>query len=1615
MISKKSAVRWTLLAVTIGSALFGRCSTYISEANVITSGWPPCGPSPVTGYDSGSFYGYISSGNGAGDEAFERCLAMMRTNRWNRPLMVIYGHDTCSRCDVFASAANYFPTWRGNTKNIRAVKGYFRGKNDDSGPKACKDAYDFLIAHGVKKSEVCHGVGLYGEYEDGEKPFKFFPLDLNGDPHAIKDNFIATAKKWCEDYISNYSNHLVTVTWGFKPGHYEALPEVEALSVIIERTKQLDKADTNLLEVVYADGTTVTNQIEYAAGDGLEREIRIPLRDAEGGSFWVAGKDVKLTLFSAKGRSALKADPTKTILCIAAELAVNSPLYPSLPGKSDVDWGEWTFDEAVATTKVHAANSYLQPDTNATPFAVEEVCRVQASGAWSNRYETVYTNDLALFAPSEDVARMLDLVLVASNLATTVYTDELPLPDVETNGNWKVSIDATFDVVSNFVIRAGGATTSFWDAVSTTGTYPVFVTNVTTYAEADDGHPAGTTNVVETTEFRQTVPVGAKDCYFKSWRADDPEALQVIQSNLTWAVTNFIGYVFTDTDATNTVIDSIVSTNIDVSTTNFISYLLVEQKDDPCFAETNFTENGAYDVTLAGTNWYYQVTTNVYQHGDQQTHKGYAGRSEEGIQSALLRFTGGTVWDDDAIAFAQFLGTDEFKAWCALENVATLFIETAEPGTGASLFSYNVASNGNSGAVNISRRGLSIAECAAYAPALTNAEPFKLELVRPDGTLAGVFAPFNENGAYDTEKGITENLARLVEFLKLLDDRHEAVNNDFATPDSFAYDESILDRALSSLQMSDKIDIFKVTDVPANTLVSIGLNPVGVVDNSGLTADFVAGSVRVPPFGKDEKGNDVWRFTAAQAAGLNLRVQAWTNAAAATTERGGSTEIVYIPAVSAASAYAGKVGFVQTEVSESVVGEQTFTVEVERTGYTGTACATVRVDLASTTLSPSNYTLVGFKGNEKTFVWGDLENGKKAFQVKVKDVLWGPDISNLVFKVSCSGAALDETKDTCTLKLRQLDDPDALTGSVVITSPSVSGTLYVRTGDQLPITVSRLAAHRAGKTYDDARGDVAAVLTPSVGGFEETNGVTWASYRTGEQTLVYRVPEAGTAGKRSATITLKAVDEDKKNIAVAASNRVSLCVLPSDAPGFLWPDPSRAAVQYVEFSYLAEFDRELLLLVPERAEKVSGDALPSGIKATVEAGGIRFAGKPTKTTSCKILTSTWQVRFRRMNEKGRAVGYAYSLPLTLSIRVRALAESSGSSCGVEDAVNVGFATSRNWTDLPLTNGSGRLVGLLNLSATDKGAINARYRKLGGKTVAFPRANIDVWPSGEEGEYVVHANLANKGFTCDIDFFKDLSVAGSVFDDERQETCGFALPKGSKVWSKDHKADRWQGYYTLAFPKLGAEWDGSTRCFGVPTASARLATSATALANGKMTYAVTLPNGKSASGSAMLTPTADGAEATTLPIFVSNSSETFAALVGVMTNAGEKVSVEKAFEIGGSVPYWKHVESKLESASYENDYSVVGVRIAGLGRKFDWSPFEPRTEEDLVLKTKAINLTSGVVSGTMRDAANRSVSWKGVALPGFDPFVFGAFWRNVSEGGRTIRSGGAVEFVEKQAE
>jgi hypothetical protein len=109
-----------------------------------------------------------------------------------------------------------------------------------------------------------------------------------------------------------------------------------------------------------------------------------------------------------------------------------------------------------------------------------------------------------------------------------------------------------------------------------------------------------------------------------------------------------------------------------------------------------------------------------------------------------------------------------------------------------------------------------------------------------------------------------------------------------------------------------------------------------------------------------------------------------------------------------------------------------------------------------------------------------------------------------------------------------------------------------------------------------------------------------------------------------------------------------------------------------------------------------------------------------------------------------------------------------------------------------------------------------------------------------------------------------------------------------------------------------------------------------------------------------------------------------------------------------VPFWSHDEGGIESLSYENDYDVVGA----LWSWADWNWSGEKVN---------VNRTSGIVSGTMRlkfdENSDRltTVTWRGVAIPGDEPLVLGAYWCNASmqydaSRRRTVRAGDSVKLL-----
>ena len=193
----------------------------------------------------------------------------------------------------------------------------------------------------------------------------------------------------------------------------------------------------------------------------------------------------------------------------------------------------------------------------------------------------------------------------------------------------------------------------------------------------------------------------------------------------------------------------------------------------------------------------------------------------------FLAVNGGVVWDAGLRAFneAVFASAD-FEEWCASNKVSLVYLDKAEPETGASLFSYNVASNGNSGASFMSMNGLSATQGEEYAAqaeadakelfggrgATALPDTFQIAFVRADGSVAGFLAPyFDADGKCD----LNETLARLGELVEQAADGAEAANDLPDEPENWAKaglpSIAFGGEATGTLSVNDTIDCIQLT------------------------------------------------------------------------------------------------------------------------------------------------------------------------------------------------------------------------------------------------------------------------------------------------------------------------------------------------------------------------------------------------------------------------------------------------------------------------------------------------------------------------------------------------------------------------------------------------------------------------------------------------------------------------------------------------------------------------------------------------------------------------------------------------------------------------------------
>ena len=1600
----------------------------------------------------GFFYGYQSSTSGNGDDGFKKCLALVRSSK--RPMVLIWGKDSCTGCRNWVDVTYYYKkTFPGALYKRNVVNAYFRGS--EASPPAVKEAREFFDKPagipfdkggglgGAKAT--CHLLGFYGEYwDETTRTLKAYTqsatLVTSGDHASIMEAFWGRVDAWIAAWEKLPQQPDVLATAEFAaPGELKAAPETKQVYAQLVRKYGFDTVENDRLVVKRPGAPAETNLLAWAAGEKT-KEIRI---DVDG--CWTANGKIDMEIV----------DENDVITETDAISFVNKPAngfgFPSLEGAT---FGKVTVDYAAATGLVFAANAYQQPDTNSTPTVSLGEVKLTLSAQNVQTTEQVgsvddFTNRVVELTGAFDFSQLAKDVEVdrrvypfsLTNLVTTLYTN-IEVQVVSTNivnkgGSLVVEITTnTCSVastnesprsvavpISGLAERTyavwptvDGAVTNLLDSVPFSTNLTFEVTDLEIQLPADNDHPEGTVTV-ETNAVDRTETFSCTNIYLivSSGPYDrlDPAAAVGTVTNESYTVA-MPGCVTNLWEANREIVEMPVTIDI----TNSISILLSDGAG--ASVETNGTEGVTVETfTFPRKDYYYEISTNSYQYGADD-----GGRSEDTSHKAFtLVVNGGIVWDDALAAMdASVFSSQRFAAWCGEKQVALVYLDVPEPGTGASLFSCNVASNGNSGASFMSIAGLSAAEGATLAeqaaadaealfggrgatalPGTRDACPYQIALVRPDGSVCGrLCAQFNADGTCD----LNENMARLDELVAQAVDLDEAENDTPAgaaglvasgARDACPYQEGEI--ADGMLSVNDAVDCFALAgDGWSGKKIVFSIAANGTQGGAPAEADPYVQVLRLDDAGGYEEvdyeisvfatngvraAESVYTFDQADIAAGRIFVAAtaYADEDATMAKFGGKSAIDYSISVHGATPNPGIISF-DEQPETAIIQEpedQTFDVPLYRIfGSDGPVSVNVTVDEAMTTAT-GRYEFV-----TTNLVWADGETGIKTVPLTLKGSEYNDGLHGIVLRIEEVEAMAGLEKYFTTYTISYGKEPTEEGQMAVVSvepAPRADGRVYVRRVDGGALHADDKISVQINRT--GGKGPAAAYIGWKNGRDAMRERLAWANYLTGTQTafLSDGFPEPGKSGYTDVTVT---VTSSNSVPMVKDGSVVKVRVLPADAPLFDDQDVEWSGVQYTMTS-----TNLTSIAIPQGTSvkslaKISG-TVPAGLKVSLVDGNLAVTGTPTAGTVSSV--AVYWVTLAR--DDGGAL---CSMPVTVTFGNKALAD-----------VNDGFSSSRSWTGLPLletSQGGSRLAGLLDLTVAKNGKTSARCRMAGGKTVTFSApglAGVDA-----DGNVSLRAEKVTRvgGASVTNTFEAVLGADGSL---EATVLCGdgalaASLPAGSEPWSVDNTAEAFGGNYVAAFP-LGAETNANTLCLGAT--SLRLKADALgAWKRGTVTFAGWLPNGKYLSGTATLAPVADGAQSASLPIFASSASDTFSAMVDL--NGAQLAATD------GVTPFWRHDESGIEPLSYENGLDVVGA----LWSWADWNWTGEKVN---------VNKTSGIVSGAMRLGDGRTVQWRGVALPGDTPKILGAYWYNATmpykdgngtDRKRTVRVGGPVALPEE---
>lgn len=1616
----------------------------------------------------GAPYGYNSSAVGAGDQSFQWCLDLVRTNMIKpavtspvarrRPLVLICGKDSCGTCSSFADMVNKnprgMPPWFGRL-GITTV--YFRGKDSGTAPVACAQARAFVKEKFKESVDPCHRVYVYGVYEDGTEY-----LGKVGSVPMTPDSYAGAIKNQITRFDNDYDKHL------FKPAAANAAfaveddwlvaaePETAQVYVPFTRTNDVARAEVNRLVATFPDdATVVTNDVAWGA-NRANLEVAVARPAAGWGE---AGARVCLELLSTNGVSVA----TNFITSVLATNTLRQPRIGAGGAFVEPDTpGEWTLaaDGAALPAAVREANASVR--TNDVPVVTLGTTNFTARA--TNRVVEVFTNAPACVLDADEQARVARWEAIQTN----AWSILMPVADASATNGWRVvdadgktlaegefPSDASAVAAETRVYRlpvrdTSAPFTNEWTIID--GAWTNVVTQVPAFEASETNLVCDFTWPGAAVFARQTNAVAGTTAVFTNlWRGLRADGVTTNDVPVARAFAldagdaadaaerTVVGRVFTYTCAAKAL-----PLDLDVQVQ---SRTAAFAWTDAAETETKFeqdarrpypekscerTETFRYEETntcwlvLSGggaapaTNDAETVVWKTPAH--ETTNRVYAvtrdQRAGAELKAFQLRVTGGAVWDDRMAELEAAFDQPAFAAWCETNGVYCTVVDRRDAATGASLFTHARAANGERGTRFLSRNGLR--EDAARSAV---GDDFRIELIRPDGVVDADGRPQYTGGVQDaagqtvwttTDALDAERLMKALEAARALaqDDPTENANDMAATTPLTLVYGTTTNQTLSAI---DAVDVFRLAGDYTNRAVAFSLSTNGTALATGGTNDFDlavcdADGAAIEPLFADGDGAAVWVF-GADATNVYVKVSS-TNLTETTA---------YAVGAGAAPGRAGAVGFTAAEAEAtegatndvaSVAGAPvlTFLRAEGTTNYFGLAVArTGYTGAATATVSLDVANLGDERGRvawpgDQTVTWGDLEGGVRTADVVIGLVDDGIWHGRTTLSFTLTAAGEGVATATAALALTYLDDEVESVGELAL------------------VDVAGAEAAGDGRLYARA-GEVLVVTATRRGGSCSTvTGRVTAIVKDVKDLAIGLSPDAYTWFEKSGG-TNKQFEVALPPIPAGRAKQgwydLTLTLAGEGIP--VAKDAQQATVRVLAAdapgwtegggsASSAAWTGVQYVAFEESVTLDDPDGAFAGGTLTKISGtlpaGLKAVFKAGRLTVSGTPTKpTAADGVRLVYWVQKTDGVAVrTMPVTLTIAVRALAD-----------VNKVFAdvkVARTWTGLPLLDAAAaaageaaRLRGILDLTVSPKGRMSAKLRTAEGKTVSFSAPSF---AGLDGGDLALAATRTLAGVES------ALAVTLFAAGDMRVAVATNGVPACAGEWSAgDAAGDAAAGAYVAAFP-VDTNWvetvagGASPLCSGAATLTFRL--TAGAARTGRTAFAGVLPNGRTFSGAATLVGA--GTARATLPVLAASATDAFAAVLDVDA-AGDVAAAE------GTEPFWARRERNFSALSCEPALVCAGARWAA-----------PEADADLPLDVQVgsaaarlrLNRTTGVVQGTLRardDETGRLVTRtaRGVLVPtaesGFA--LLGAWWWNETVAVERDSDGKAVRKTVRRGE